>query len=283
MLEKKQESTNSKREWSAGGDGFNNLYTNWNYAENTLHVGQSPSFSVFLTTLESGFGYFGVGVEPSPSRSLNWYSTIVSDNVLVKSSKWRFGASMSEASIPYPWSPPYSLSVPRTLAGGIIRAQYQDSHLISGSVSLSIDPGNSFFYFMDSTQGINNSNIFYVTGCEARAFRLLASVNGIGRNSGTQSRSFSAYWDLAFGVQNMFQCGGTFSFIGGSYLDQVSRSSFINTGTLPLGGTPSLTVESGDSVFQIKVSIAGSFSMIGSAKLTRVESGTLDTTWKKPT
>jgi hypothetical protein len=282
MLEKKQDSTNSKREWSAGGDGFNNLYS-INPSENTLHIGQSPVYSVLNGPIESGYGHFGVGLEPFPVSGYNWYNTIVSDNVLVKSTKWQFGASMSEASIQYPWASPYVVNVPRTLAGRFLRAQYQDSHLISGSVSLTTVVGSSTFYFMESSQGVNNTSLFTVPYCEARAFRLLATVNGIGRNSGTQSRSFSAYWDISFGIQNLSFCGGSSSFIGGGYLDQVSRSSFINTGTLALGGTPSLTIDLPGDEFLIQVSIAGSFSMTGSAKLTRVESGTLDTTWIKPT
>lgn len=287
MLEKKQDSTNSTREFQVGGYDFNNnLFFNWN--EQGIHIGHSPTFSLFFGPVESGWGMFGVGQEPN---NFTWigdagqYKTIVSDGVIQPSSKFTFSGTVSVQDHDFPWESPYVVKAPTTQMGRFISSQYSERHLITSSASTYL--GVTTIYFADQ---FRRNNEFYIAPCDARAYRLLANVNGIQRTSGTQSRSFSAYWDVAFGIRNGNGCGSTFSFIGSpSFFNHMMRSSFISTGNLSLavGATPSLTISLGSDgavdTFQILVDINGTYSMIGSAKLTEVETGSIVTGWTFPT
>jgi hypothetical protein len=274
MLEKKQDSTNSRREFAVGGYGFENPF-NLIREENTLHVGFSDTYSFFYQSGESGVGHFGVGMNPMPDSGQKWYNTIVSDHVVEKSGKFDFYSTLAVNNQSYPYGPPFGISVSTTPNGRFLRTQYYESHLITGSVSQGA--GITQIYF---TEVPRRNGIFYVPNCEARAYRLLANVNGIQRNSGTQSKSFSAYWDLVFGIKNFQYCyNGSMQSIATSpnYLSQVSRSSFLSTGTIGITSeTPYLSVDIlGDDQFTISVVMTGNYNMIGSAKLTTTDSAYL--------
>lgn len=292
MLEKKQDSTNSRRDFQVGGYSFNNNLSR-DQGENSLLIGSAPTFSLFYGPFESGYGWFGVGQEPQPITYLydNWYQTVVSDGVIQKNSKYNLTpGTLSIGTISFYWESPYYINAPQTAYGKFLRNQYTEYHLVSSSVSVS---GNSSSFFFT---GANRGTLFTIPYCDAKVYRLLANVNGIQRVSGTQSRSFSAYWDIAFGYKNGYYCGdgtlGTldtqsFSSIGSeNYLNYMNRTSFISTGNLNLavGATPSLRVivpspNPSTEGFNIKIEINGTFSMIGSAKLTEVYIGSAQSTF----
>jgi len=285
MLEKKQDSTNSSRDFQVGGYSFNNNLDN-DYDEQSIHIGHSPTFSFFYSSSYSGRGFFGVGQEPNNPYAF-WpgqYRTIVSDGVLQAGSKFNFSGSVSIYPHDFPWESPYTIYAPITRQGSFVASRYSERHLFSSPPSIS-----GSITSINFTDQLWRSNYFYVQNQDARAYRLLVNVNGIQRTSGTQSIAFSAYWDLVFGVRGG-GWGNTFSFIGaGSYLNEMSRSSFISTGnlSLPSGASSSIFIglasDGATDVFEVKVQINGTFSMIGSAKLTEVETGTIISNWELPT
>lgn len=280
MPSKKQDSTNSKREWGVGGYGFENPF-GLVASNDSLHIGFSNTYSYLIQSGESGWGHFGVGMNPFIDYGQKWYNTIVSDGVIEKSSKFNFYSTLEVKNIPYQWGPPWGLSVSTTYIGRFLRAQYYESHLITGSVSFLNSQSRVYF-----TEFPQRDGTFRVPNCEARAYRLLATVNGIERTSITQSRSFSAYWDITFGIKNFEFCpgGSSMDFIGGSYLNQVYKTSFLSTGTIGLTSTtPNLQVETlGGGLYTISAFISGTYNVIGSAKLTTVDSGSLVTTYTEP-
>ena len=157
--------------------------------------------------------------------------------------------------------------------------------MITQKVSLVSGVSSLKFCEFNSSSGISSDGFFFVPNCEARAFRLLATVNGIQRLTGVSSIAFSAYWDISFGLKNFEFCpsGGVYDFIGGTYLGQVSRSSYLSTGTLALSSAPTLEVTTdADGKFTIIVNVTGTFSMIGSAKLTTVDCADIYTTYTVP-
>lgn len=294
MLEKKQDSTNSKRDYQAGGYSFNNNLF-YDRPEYSFHVGSSPTFSLFRFPIESGWGWLGVGQEPSPSTWLgnDGFQTIVSDGVIQAGSKFTFSSgTVSVQTHVFPFESPWSIDAPTTYAGKFLTNQYTEYHLATSESTVSGGITSVLF-----TKQTTRDTFFYVPYCEARVFRLLANVNGIQRVSGTQSRSFSSYWDVVFGIKNGYYCdqgasnSHTFSTIGTpGFLDHMSKTSFLSTGNLNLavGATPSLRIiipspNPAVEGFKISVEINGTYSLIGSAKLTSVEIGTVITTWKVPT
>lgn len=276
----KQDSTNSRREWQVGGNDFENTGLS-SFKSDSIHIGDSGTYSQFVFGgFESGFGHFGVGKDPYPGYG-KWYNTIVADGVVEPSNKFGFFTSTVPISITNLFPPPATFSAVLTNSGNFLRTQYYESHLITQKVS--IDSGISTVKFCEFN---NFDGYFYVPNCEARAFRVLATVNGIQRLSGLSSIAFSAYWDISFGLKNFEFCpsGSDFDFIGGSYLNEVSRSSYISTGTIGLSSVPTLeVVTESPGKFIIKVYLTGTFSMIGSAKLTTVDCADINTTYTVPT
>ena len=274
MIFKQQDSTNSKREWGVGGQGFENTF-GLVASNDTLHVGFSDTYSYFIASNESGWGHLGVGLNPSTTIQQKWYNTIVADGVVEKGTKFNFTGSTPVTVIDNPYGRPYTFSIVTTPTGTLLRTQYYESHLITGSVSFVNNESRIYF-----TEFPRRDGIFFVPNCEARTYRLLASTNGIQRISLTQSRSFSAYWDVVFGIKNFEYCpfGSAMAFIGSSNLTQVNRSSFISTGTINITAStaPQLNIDIlTDGKFQIGIYISGTYNVVGSAKLTTVDCASL--------
>lgn len=275
----KQDASNSRREWQVGGGGYDNASSTI-LKSDTILVGMSVTYSSFVYGHESGFGYFGVGKDPS-ARGRKWYSTILADSVVERGTKFNFFTSIPHQSVRNPNAPPLTFSAVLTNTGDFLRTQYIDTHLVTSKVSSTGPSGVSTTTFTE----LSSSGELYIQNGNAEVLRLLATINGLRRSSSSGSVAFSAYWDVTFGLKNFLNLpsSGTFDFIGGSYLNQVSRSSYISTGTSPLTSAPRLKIETSNSgYFNIKVEIDGEFSMIGSAKLTSVECGDLYTTYTRP-
>lgn len=280
----KQDASNSRREWQVGGNDFENPGLS-SFKSDSIHIGDSTTYSQFVFGgYESGFGHFGVGKDPYPGYG-KWYNTIVADGVVEPGNKFAFFTATVPISITNLFPPPATFSAVLTTSNNFLRTQYYESHLITQKVSIASGISTVKFCEFNNELGISGDGYFYVPNCEARAFRVLATVNGIQRLSEISSIAFSAYWDISFGLKNFEFCpgGSTFDFIGGSYLSQVSRSSYISTGTIGLSSVPTLEVlTESPGKFIIQVYLTGTFSMIGSAKLTTVDCADINTTYTVP-
>lgn len=280
----KQDSTNSRREWQVGGNDIDNSFIS-SFKNDSINIGYSSTYSQFVFGgYESGFGHFGVGKDPHPGYG-KWFNTIVADGVVEPGNKFNFFTATVPISITNLFVPPATFSGVLSTSNDFLRTQYYESHLITQKVSISSGISTVKFCEFNNELGISGDGYFYVPNCEARAYRLLATINGIQRLSGTTSIAFSGYWDISFGLKNFEYCpdGSTFSFIGGSYLSQVSRSSYLSTGTVGLSSVPTLeVVTESPGKFIIQVYLTGTFSMIGSAKLTTVDCADIYTTYTVP-
>lgn len=281
MIDKRQDSSNSSRESQVGGYFFDFVTQN-DYPSQSLIIGEVGKYNFFrnISVSELGYGFFGVGKDPFGKLG-DWYHNILSNGVLEKSTKYNFSSQLVYRPIINQGTQTGLTQTPQTPLGALLNAQSQEFHIFgTHQFSQIAGIGYSSVYFED----YHRKSGILIPPCQARAFRLLLNVNGIQRVSATQSRSFSAYWDVAGGVINQQDCGSSFTWIGSGTFSQISKNSLLDTGNVSLGATPSLVLDISNTLglMIIEVRIIGTFSMIGSGKMTLVESGTFQTDYIKP-